>query len=84
LSNKFCDITRGDYVNSVSFGLRGSDGNDVIFIFAREFSGRPYIFSFTNAYHGSAFGAVSMSAISLNLRKSYGPLLNGVYHSPFP
>ena len=25
-----------------------------------------------------------MSAISLNMRKHYGPLLNGFYHIPFP
>ncbi|RZH88835.1 aminotransferase class III-fold pyridoxal phosphate-dependent enzyme, partial [Staphylococcus aureus] len=26
----------------------------------------------------------SMSAMSLNMRKHYGPLLNGFYHIPFP
>ena len=25
-----------------------------------------------------------MSSISLNMRKHYGPLLNGFYHIPFP
>ena len=29
------------------------------------------IISFTNAYHGSTFGSLSMSAISLNMRKHY-------------
>ncbi len=31
----------------------------------RAYTGRPYIISFTNAYHGSTFGSLSMSAISL-------------------
>lgn len=84
LSKKICDIAPGDYEKRVTFGLTGSDANDGIIKFARAYTGRPYIISFTNAYHGSTFGALSMSAISLNMRKHYGPLLNGFYHIPFP
>ena len=84
LSKKLCDIAPGDYEKRVTFGLSGSDANDGIIKFARAYTGRPYIISFTNAYHGSTFGALSMSAISLNMRKHYGPLLNGFYHIPFP
>ena len=84
LSKKLCDIAPGDYEKRVTFGLSGSDANDGIIKFARAYTGRPYIISFTNAYHGSTFGSLSMSAISLNMRKHYGPLLNGFYHIPFP
>ncbi|WP_415425224.1 aspartate aminotransferase family protein [Staphylococcus borealis] len=84
LSKKLCDIAPGDYEKRVTFGLSGSDANDGIIKFARAYTGRPYIISFTNAYHGSTFGSLSMSAISLNMRKHYGPLLNGFYHIPVP
>lgn len=84
LSKKLCDISLGDYEKRVTYGLSGSDANDGIIKFARAYTGRPYIISFTNAYHGSTFGSLSMSAISLNMRKKYGPLLNGFYHIPFP
>ncbi len=84
LSKKLCEIAPGDYEKRVTFGLSGSDANDGIIKFARAYTGRPYIISFTNAYHGSTFGSLSMSAISLNMRKHYGPLLNGFYHIPFP
>ena len=84
LSKKICDISPGDYEKRVTYGLSGSDANDGIIKFARAYTGRPYIISFTNAYHGSTFGSLSMSAISLNMRKKYGPLLNGFYHIPFP
>lgn len=83
LSKKLCEIAPGDYEKRVTFGLSGSDANDGIIKFARAYTGRPYIISFTNAYHGSTFGSLSMSAISLNMRKHYGPLLNGFYHIPF-
>lgn len=84
LSKKLCDISPGDYEKRVTYGLSGSDANDGIIKFARAYTGRPYIISFTNAYHGSTFGSLSMSAISLNMKKKYGPLLNGFYHIPFP
>lgn len=84
LSKKLCDISPGNYEKRVTYGLSGSDANDGIIKFARAYTGRPYIISFTNAYHGSTFGSLSMSAISLNMRKKYGPLLNGFYHIPFP
>jgi len=84
LSKKLCDIAPGNYEKRVTFGLSGSDANDGIIKFARAYTGRPYIISFTNAYHGSTFGSLSMSSISLNMRKRYGPLLNGFYHIPFP
>ncbi len=83
LAKKLCKIAPGDYDKRFTFGLTGSDANDGIIKFARAYTGRPYIISFTNAYHGSTFGALSMSAISLNMRKHYGPLLNGFYHIPF-
>ncbi|RZH97074.1 aminotransferase class III-fold pyridoxal phosphate-dependent enzyme, partial [Staphylococcus condimenti] len=83
-AKKLCEIAPGDFEKRVTFGLTGSDAKDGIIKFARAYTGRPYIISFTNAYHGSTFGSLSMSAISLNMRKHYGPLLNGFYHIPFP
>ena len=84
LSKKLCEISPGDFEKRVLFGLSGSDANDGIIKLARGYTGRPYIISFTNAYHGSTYGALSMSAISLNMRKKYAPLVPGFYHIPFP
>jgi len=84
LAKKLCEIAPGDYEKRVLFGLSGSDANDGIVKLARAYTGRPYIISFVNAYHGSTYGSLSMSAISLNMRKKYGPMLPGFYHIPFP
>ncbi|WP_251942450.1 aspartate aminotransferase family protein [Staphylococcus sp. Marseille-Q5304] len=84
LGKKLCEISPGDYEKRVLFGLSGSDANDGVVKLARAYTGRPYIISFVNAYHGSTYGALSMSAISLNMRKKYGPMLPGFYHIPFP
>lgn len=84
LAKKLCEISPGDYDKRVLFGLSGSDANDGIVKLSRGFTRRPYIISFTNAYHGSTYGSLSMSAISLNMRKKYAPLVPGFYHIPFP
>ncbi|MDT4012105.1 aspartate aminotransferase family protein [Staphylococcus simulans] len=84
LSEKLCELSPGKFNKKVLFGLTGSDACDGIIKFSRAYTGRPYIISFTNAYHGSTFGSISLSAISLNMRKKIGPLLPGVYHIPFP
>lgn len=84
LAKKICEIAPGSYEKRVLFGLSGSDANDGIVKLARAYTGRPYIISFINAYHGSTYGSLSMSAISLNMRKHYGPMLPGFYHIPFP
>ena len=53
--------------------------NDGVIKLAKAYTGRPYVISFVNAYHGSTYGSLSMSAISLNMRKKYGPMLPGFY-----
>lgn len=84
LAKKICEIAPGSYEKRALFGLSGSDANDGIVKLARAYTGRPYIISFINAYHGSTYGSLSMSAISLNMRKHYGPMVPGFYHIPFP
>ncbi len=68
----------------VAFGNSGSDANDAIIKFARAATGRSYVVSFTGAYHGSTYGSISTSAISLNMSRKIGPLLPNVIKMPFP
>lgn len=68
----------------VAWGNSGSDANDGIIKFARAYTGRPYMVSFTGAYHGSTFGSMTLSGVSLNMTRKMGPLLPGVVKVPFP
>jgi len=84
LANKLTEITPGDFKKRVAFGLSGSDANDGMIKLARAYTGRSKIISFIRSYHGSTYGALSLSAISLNMRKKIGPLLPEIYHIPYP
>lgn len=68
----------------VSFSNSGSEANDAIIKFARGYTGRPYIVSFMDSYHGSTFGALTLSGVSLNMTRQMGPLLPDVIHVPYP
>lgn len=68
----------------VAWGNSGSDANDGIIKFARAYTGRQYVVSFMGAYHGSTYGSLSASAVSLNMARKIGPLLPGVVKVPYP
>ncbi|MEG1561995.1 MAG: aspartate aminotransferase family protein [Raoultibacter sp.] len=84
LMEKLASIAPGPTPKKIVFGNSGSDANDAIIKFARAYTGRQTIVSFIGAYHGSTYGSLTLSAISLNMRRKMGPLLPGVYHIPYP
>jgi len=84
LAEKLVDITPGKFRKKVMFGLSGSDSNDGMMKIARAYTGRNKIISFAGAYHGSTYGSISLSALSLNMRRKIGPLVPDIYHISYP
>lgn len=84
LAEELVSLTPGNFPKRVRFGLSGSDANDGVIKFARAYTGRQKIVSFLRSYHGSTYGALSLSAITPNMRKKMGPFLPEIYHIPFP
>ncbi|WZL74028.1 aspartate aminotransferase family protein [Clostridiaceae bacterium 35-E11] len=84
LAKKLITITPGKYKKKVAFGLSGSDALDGVIKLARAYTGRNKIISFTQSYHGSTYGAISVSTVSLNMRRKIGPLLPDIFHANYP
>ena len=84
LAKRLVDITPGNFQKQVAFGNSGSDANDAIIKFARGYTHRSYVVSFTGAYHGSTYGSISISGVSLNMTRKIGPLLPNTIKVPFP
>ncbi|GHT00243.1 aspartate aminotransferase family protein [Synergistales bacterium] len=84
LAKELISIAPGDYRKRVFFGLCGSDANDGAIKMARVATGRPKIVSFIRSYHGSTYGAISLSAVSLPMSRKIGPLLPEIFHVPYP
>lgn len=68
----------------VSYSTTGSEAIDNAIKVARAYTGRSKIVSFTESYHGSTYGSISISALSLNMRRKIGPLLPEIYHINYP
>ena len=84
LAEKLAQITPGDFPKKTAYGLSGSDAIDGAIKFARKYTGRSGVITFKTAYHGATYGALSASAISLNMRRGIGPMLPGFHHFSYP
>jgi 4-aminobutyrate aminotransferase len=76
--------TPGDFDKRVAYGLSGGDAVDGAIKAARKFSGRQKIIGFHGSYHGTTYGALTLSSVNLDMRRGLGPFLPEVYHVPFP
>ena len=83
LAEKLVQVVPVPAPKKVSFGLSGSDANDGAIKLVRRATGRPKIIAFLRSYHGSTYGAASLSAVSLNMKRGLGPMLPDIYHVPF-
>ncbi len=63
-----------DHLSNVFFVNSGSEANDGAIKLARKFTGRSQIISFSNAYHGSTFGALSAMG-NEEYKRNFAPLL---------
>ncbi|KYH37816.1 MAG: 4-aminobutyrate aminotransferase [Candidatus Bathyarchaeota archaeon B23] len=84
LAERLTQLTPGGFRKRVSFSLSGSDANDGAIKLARASTGRPKVVSFLGSYHGTTYGALTLSAITPRMRRRLGPMLPEVYHVPYP
>ncbi|WP_105956871.1 aspartate aminotransferase family protein [Apilactobacillus quenuiae] len=84
LASRLTKLAPIDGPVKLAWGNSGSDANDALIKFARGYTGRTNVVSFTGAYHGSTYGSMSASGVSLNMSRKMGPLLDGFYKVPFP
>jgi len=83
LAERLVELTPGSFSKRVSFSLSGSDANDGAMKLARAATGRPKILSFLGSYHGTTYGALTLSGIGLNMKRRLGPFVPEVYHVPY-
>jgi 4-aminobutyrate aminotransferase len=84
LASELVRIAPGVGPRKVAFGLSGSDANDGALKLARAATGRAKAIAFFGAYHGNTYGALSLSGVSLAMRRGFGPVVPDIHHIPFP
>lgn len=86
LAEKLVQITPGSFRKKVFFTNSGAESIEAGVKVARgHFRGtRPYLVAFAGSFHGRTMGALSLTSSKPVQRKSFGPLLPGVFHVPYP
>lgn len=84
LDVKLSEITPGGFKKRVFYAQSGSATVDFGIKTARWSTRRPYIVAFTGAYHGTTYGALSVSSYRPEMVKGFNPNLPGIYHVPYP
>ncbi|HOK26854.1 MAG TPA: aspartate aminotransferase family protein [Bacteroidales bacterium] len=69
-------------LNNCYFVNSGSEAVEGALKLAKRYTGRSRIISFTNSYHGSTHGSLSVTG-NEHLKRAFRPLLPGVHHIPF-
>jgi 4-aminobutyrate aminotransferase len=84
LAQKLTEITPGNSDKKVYFGNSGTEAIEAAIKLARYATGRDKFIAFYNAFHGRTCGSLSLTASKPVQRKGFGPLLEGVFHVPYP
>ncbi len=63
LAKLLSEITPGNFKKKVTFGFSGSDANDSAMKAARAYTGKKYILSFKESYHGTTYGSLAITGI---------------------
>jgi 4-aminobutyrate aminotransferase len=71
-------------LDKLFFGNSGAEAVEAALKLARFVTGRQGIISFTGAFHGRTFGALSVTTSTVAYRRRYHPLLPSVYQVPYP
>ncbi len=68
----------------VHYGNSGAEAVECALKLARYHTGRQHIISFLGAFHGRTMGALSLTGSKIQQKRSFGPLVPGVTHVPYP
>ncbi len=84
LADRLTKITPGTFAKKVYFANSGAEAVEAAFKCARWHTRRPRMISFTGAFHGRTFGAMSLTTTNVLHQRYFAPLVPGVSHMPFP
>ncbi len=77
-------ITPGNFSKRVYFGNSGAEAVEAAFKCVRWHKRRPRVISFTGAFHGRTFGAMSLSSSNVVHHRYFSPLVPGISFMPYP
>lgn len=83
LARQLSEVTPGD-LDCVFFSNSGAEANDGAIKLAKAYTKRPAIIAFQGSFHGRTIGCTTITASNAAYRRSYEPMMGGVYFAPYP
>ncbi|GAB4498301.1 MAG: acetyl ornithine aminotransferase family protein [Anaerolineales bacterium] len=62
----------------------GAEAVETAMKLAKYYTGRHQFIAFLGSFHGRTMGAVTATGSKYTYRRKFGPLVNGIYHVPYP
>jgi len=84
LGEKFAEIAPWHEPTSSFMTNSGTESVEAAIKLARNSTGRSQFIGFLGAFHGRTIGAVTFTASKAGYKGGLFPLMNGVFHAPFP
>ncbi|MBI1822448.1 MAG: acetyl ornithine aminotransferase family protein [Nitrospirae bacterium] len=84
LAEEIASLMPGQEPQRVFFSNSGAEANEAAMKLARYASKRFQFIAFQGAFHGRTMGALSLTGSKTVQRQSFGPLVPGVTHVPYP
>src|SRR3990172_2027716 len=83
LAERLAALAPGGFDRRVYFGNSGTEAMEAAMKMARYHTGRDKFIAFTGAFHGRTLGSLSLTASKAVQRRGFGPLVPGVFHTPY-
>ena len=83
LCERLATLAPGTSKKRVFLTNSGTEAVEGAIKLARYATRRPALISFTGAFHGRTYGAMSLTSSKVKQRAGFGPLLPEVYHVPY-
>jgi len=71
-------------LDSIFFTNSGAEAVENAIKMSRHYTGKPNVIVMQGGYHGRTIGTMAMTTSSNGYRQRFGPLMPGVYVTPFP
>ena len=84
LCERLAKIAPGESKKRVFLTNSGTEAVEGAIKLVRNSTGRTDIIAFHGAFHGRSYGAMSLTSSKVKQRATFGPMLPGVHHVPFP
>jgi 4-aminobutyrate aminotransferase len=83
LVERLCEITPGNFKKRVFLGNSGAEAIEAALKIAQWHTRNYYVIGFIGGFHGRTLSSLQLTTISVDARRHYKGMMQGVFHVPY-